>query len=416
MSNSGWREVKLGEVCSKIGSGSTPTGGANAYCDSGIALIRSQNILDFKFSDVGLTYTNKIQAKKLNNVTIEEGDVLLNITGDSVARCCIVPKDILPARVNQHVAIIRGLQENVDNRYILYYLQHNKTYLLSIAGIGGTRNALTKKMIENLYIKLPPINEQKAIAGTLSCLDDKIELNNRINKNLEEMAQAIFKSWFIDFEPFQNGEFEDSELGRIPKGWRIFSISEIFEINPSRRIPRGTIAPYLDMSNMPTTGHAPKKWIERVVGSGMKFINGDTLVARITPCLENGKTAYVDFLGNNQVGWGSTEYLVIRPRSPISTIFAYILARSDRFRDYAIKRMTGSSGRQRVPADNIGLFKIVLPPLESIIHKDFTVFVESLFKFMRVLTFESRKLVQIRDTLLPKLMSGEIRVPLEEVQ
>ena len=119
MSNSEWMTVKLGDICTKIGSGATPTGGANAYKTEGISLIRSQNVLDFTFSADGLAFIDDNQAKKLNGVTVEYGDVLLNITGDSVARACIVPKNVLPARVNQHVSIIRVDKNKASNKFIV---------------------------------------------------------------------------------------------------------------------------------------------------------------------------------------------------------------------------------------------------------------------------------------------------------
>lgn len=227
MSVEGWREVKLRDVCTKIGSGATPTGGANAYKTSGISFIRSQNVLDFSFSLDGLAFIDDAQAEKLKSVTVEEGDVLLNITGDSVARSCVVPKNVLPARVNQHVAIVRVDKSEASNKYVFYYTQYIKPLLLSLASNGGTRNALTKAMIEQLDVTLPPLAEQRAIAAILSALDDTIELSNQINTTLEEMAQAIFKSWFVDFEPFKDGEFEESELGLIPEGWKVGTLGEI---------------------------------------------------------------------------------------------------------------------------------------------------------------------------------------------
>ena len=136
----------------------------------------------------------------------------------------------------------------------------------------------------------------------------------------------------------------DSELGAVPEGWAVSALPESIEINPTRTLRKGEIAPYLAMANMPTKGHAPDIVIERAFGSGMKFVNGDTLVARITPCLENGKTAYVDFLKDGQVGWGSTEYIVLRPKPPLPKQFAYCLARNQRFRNFAIQHMTGTSG------------------------------------------------------------------------
>ena len=176
--------VKLIDICSKIGSGATPRGGKEAYCDEGISLIRSQNVLDFSFSCDGLAFINGEQAKKLNNVEVHSGDILLNITGDSVARACVMDDEYLPARVNQHVAIIRGNADEVLNNYILYFLQWRKNYLLQLASAGATRNALTKGMIEQLEINLPPLDVQKKTVAILDSLQNKIKLNQKINDNL----------------------------------------------------------------------------------------------------------------------------------------------------------------------------------------------------------------------------------------
>jgi type I restriction enzyme S subunit len=247
-----------------------------------------------------------------------------------------------------------------------------------------------------------------------------------MNETLEGIAKAIFKSWFVDFDPvrakskgrdtglpkriadlFPNS-FVDSELGEIPKGWDVVPLPDMIEVNPPRPLRKGEISPYLDMANMPSQGHSPDKVIDREFGSGMKFINGDTLVARITPCLENGKTAFVDFLKEGQVGWGSTEYIVLRPKPPIPDIFAYCLARSAEFRDFAIQSMTGSSGRQRVPAESLSHFKIAKLP--SMIAEHFGRFVKPLFVRSGISADESRSLSALRDTLLPKLISGELRL------
>ena len=255
-----WYTVKLGDVTLKIGSGSTPRGGSNVYLESGTyALFRSQNILNNAFGKNGLVYINEEAAKKLQNVSIEESDVLLNITGDSVARVCKAPVEYLPARVNQHVAIIRTKPSELDSSYLNYYLnsQPMQNYMLSLASAGATRNALTKVMIENFEITMPPLPTQKKIAHILSTLDDKIELNRKMNQTLEEMAQALFKSWFVDFDPVHArltcksdqeletasrelgiskevlelfpSKFEESELGMIPEEWRIAKIEEILK-------------------------------------------------------------------------------------------------------------------------------------------------------------------------------------------
>ena len=259
-----WKDYKLGEICTKIGSGATPKGGKGAYLGGTTSLIRSQNVLDFSFSWNGLAYINDEQAAKLKGVEIEKGDVLLNITGDSVARACIVPESALPARVNQHVSIIRGNSSLVINDYIMYFLQYKKPYLLSLSQGGATRNALTKGMIEDLLIPLPSLPKQVEIIHVLKSLDDKIEVNKRINDNfmveaffrilliwmlttpindnLEQQAQALFKSWFVDFEPFKDGEFVESELGMIPKGWKAGSLEDI-TVQKAERVGERSILP-----------------------------------------------------------------------------------------------------------------------------------------------------------------------------
>ena len=140
----------------------------------------------------------------------------------------------------------------------------------------------------------------------------------------------------------------------------------------------------------------------------MRFMNGDTLVARITPCLENGKTDYVDFLEDGQIGWGSTEYIVMRPKPPIPNEFAYFLARSDRFREFAIQNMSGTSGRQRVQAKTLWLFPMANPSRK--VAEAFGTLIHAFVVRASVTGGESRALAGLRDSLLPKLVSGEIRL------
>lgn len=189
---------KLKDICLKIGSGATPRGGKEAYCDEGISLIRSQNVLDFTFSYDGLAHINDQQAEKLSNVEVKPQDILLNITGDSVARVCAVDPRALPARVNQHVAIIRPDENMVLSSYILYFLQMIKPYLLQIAAGGATRNALTKSMIENLEIEVPGILSQKKIVSVLDDIQEKIRDNNEINKNLLQQLHVLYLRLFCD--------------------------------------------------------------------------------------------------------------------------------------------------------------------------------------------------------------------------
>src|ERR1035437_3358440 len=200
-----WTPLRLGDACSKIGSGATPRGGSDVYLQDGpYSLIRSQNVYNEGFHREGLAFIGPKHAAALGNVEVLEGDVLLNITGDSVARACKVDPNVLPARVNQHVAIIRTDSRQLDARFLRYYLvsPEMQTRLLSWAGSGGTRNALTKGMIESFGVLAPrDVAEQRAIAHILGTLDDKIELNRRMNGTLEAMARALFNSWFVYFDP-----------------------------------------------------------------------------------------------------------------------------------------------------------------------------------------------------------------------
>ncbi|HMC66740.1 MAG TPA: restriction endonuclease subunit S [Gemmataceae bacterium] len=312
-----------------------------------------------------------------------------------------------------------------DERFIYYLL---KTIDFSGYNTGSAQPSLNRNHLRHISVRVPVPPEQRAIAGVLGALDDKIEQNRRTSAALERLARAVFRAWFVDFEPVKakaagaagfpsmpQPVFDalptgivDSELGPVPDGWEVKPLPAIFDINPPRQLRKGELAPYLEMKDMPTAGHAPDDWIERAAGSGMRFKNGDTLVARITPCLENGKTALVDFLNNGQIGWGSTEYIVLRPNEPLPPIFAYCLARTNEFRDYAIQNMTGTSGRQRVAPTALDHYRIAAP--SATVAMVFGGIVQPLFDLIRSNMNESRKLAALRDYLLPKLLSGVVRV------
>jgi type I restriction enzyme S subunit len=187
------------------------------------------------------------------------------------------------------------------------------------------------------------------------------------------------------------------------------ALPEIVEINPRRTLKSGTIAPYLDMKNLPTRGHCAEQVMDREFKSGTKFQNGDTLLARITPCLENGKTGYVNFLDEGQVGSGSTEYIVLSPKPPLPPQFGYLLARSDALRTHAIHNMTGTSGRQRVPVECFNTF-LLATPVDARLAERFDELTAPLLTMIKANSDESRDLAALRDTLLPKLLSGEISV------
>ena len=317
----------------------------------------------------------------------------------------------------------------IDRRF-LHHLCMNPSFRASllerVTGTSGSHQRVSPQSVLEIEVSVPPLPEQRAIAHILGTLDDKIELNRRMNETLEAMARALFKSWFVDFDPVRAnvdgrdaglqqdiadlfpGRLVDSEMGEIPEGWEVASLAERIDVNPKRPLRKGQAAPYLPMAKMPTRGHMPDSVAVRPFGSGMRFTNGDTLVARITPCLENGKTAYVDFLTDGEIGWGSTEYIVLRPQPPLPNQFAYCLARSARFREFAIRNMSGTSGRQRVPPTALRGFLLVVPP--GRVAARFGKVAASLFERASNTVHESRTLAALRDALLPKLISGEIRL------
>ena len=382
-----WKEYKLGSVCTKIGSGATPKGGKEAYLGGDTSLIRSQNVLDFSFSWDGLAYINDEQASKLNNVELERNDVLLNITGDSVARACIVPAKALPARVNQHVAIIRGNQSIVLNEYIFYYLQFKKQYLLSLSQGGATRNALTKGMIEELEIRLPTLNKQKEIVSILKSLDDKIEVNRRINENLEQQAQALFKSWFVDFEPFKDQPFVDSELGMIPQGWNVYCLSEFMPVITGKKdanVAKGGPYPFFSCSQ-------DYSWTDDYSFDGSAILvagNGDFNVKMFVGKFEAYQRTYV-----------------LMPYNPLYTAWLYYAVK---YHLHEITSAARGSVIKFITKGNLADFKFAAPSsLESI---DIITKFDLIRKKVTVGVQESRRLAELRDSLLPRLMSGEINV------
>ena len=231
-----WQNKKLKNITTKIGSGATPNGGQSSYKKDGTPLIRSLNVYDLSFERNDLAFIDDDQAGQLANVEVKEGDVLLNITGASVCRCTAVPNDLVPARVNQHVSIIRADRINLDGKYLKYVLVSfpYKKQLLGLARTGATREALTKTDIEEFEINLPSLEVQTGIASVLSTYDDLIEVNEKRIKILEEIAQRLYTEWFVKFKfpGHEKVRMVDSgtEYGLIPEGWEVKRLGDFTNI------------------------------------------------------------------------------------------------------------------------------------------------------------------------------------------
>jgi type I restriction enzyme, S subunit len=391
--------VRLGDCCLKIGSGATPRGGRDAYRGGATALIRSQNVHNWGFTNDGLAFIDEQQAAELSNVVVEPSDVLLNITGDSVARCCMAPAEVLPARVNQHVLIIRTDPGQLHSRYLRYWVvaPTSQQHLLSLASAGATRNALTRGMVSDLRLDIPPLPEQRAIASVLGALDDKIDLNRRMCQTLEEMARALFKSWFVENpEPHWKaaplGEWVEALSGGTPSkadaslwGGALKWIS-----------PKAMTSIHADECDDYVTTNA--------VGNGTKIApKGSTLVMVRGMGLHDGvriSQAREDVTFNQDV-----KALVPKKIHPDLLLFAMLEAQS------ALHQRVESSGHGtgKLPSELLLGQPIKLPSLEEQASRGatFAAFNERI----GVARHESRTLAALRDTLLPKLISGELRVP-----
>jgi type I restriction enzyme, S subunit len=416
-------EQRLEEVVEEIIDyrGKTPP-----KSDDGIPLLTAKCVKEGRIKKDRLEYvTSRTYKEWMTRGFPEEGDVALTSEAPLGE---VAQLDHGRYALAQRLFVLRGKPGVLDNTYLKFLLQTREMqHALEARASGTTVKGIRQSALREVPIPLPPFTEQRRIADILGTLDDKIDLNRKINRTLEAMARAVFKSWFVDFDPVRAkmadeepagidadtaalfpDRLVDSELGEIPEGWEVKPIKDVIKVTPRYKLSKGDVAPYLEMSNAPEEGHYPHGWRDREFnGSGSKFSTGDTLMAKITPCLENGKTAFVDFLPDDDtIAWGSTEYLVLRSKPPFPLEYSYYLARSRRLRRKAIKSMSGTSGRQRVSVRGFKKFKIVVPPAD--LAQRFGELARDFMAKIRANHEESRTLAEMRDVLLPRLLSGRL--------
>lgn len=391
--------MKLGDICSKIGSGATPRGGKDSYKDYGIPIIRSQNVHDWAFSSSGLAFIDDDQARVLSSAVVEQGDVLLNITGDSVARACKAPAEFESARVNQHVAIIRA-NESANNSFLLAWLQANKSLLLKLASSGATRNALTKGMLENLDVNLPPIDVQNKIAALVDSIQAKIAANTKLNGYLAEYLKSCAKRLYR--------EYERDEEADLSEGWHWTTIGEISEM-----VCRGITPKYNDESDELILGqtcirnnlvllengrlHAPRKITE-------KWLKKYDLLINSTGVGSLGRTAQVWFDPSKLVV--DSHVTIVRAADPRHALYMGFWAFEHE--RYIESLHTGSTGQTELPRDHVKAIRLVLPSDAEL--EKFNAVAQPTVELIVANQKESKRLAELRDTLLPKLMSGEIDV------
>jgi type I restriction enzyme, S subunit len=440
----GWRKVRLKEIVVKVKSGATPSGGQSNYLmkRDRFALVRSQNVFDRRFDETGLAFISDAQASELAGAEVKVGDVLLNITGDGVTfgRAALAPEHLLPACVNQHVMAIRTQPELCEPGFLLSYLTHPQTkeYIESF-NAGGSRRAITKGHIESFEIPLPPLPEQKAIAQILGTLDDKIELNRRMNATLEAMAQALFKSWFVDFDPVrakQEGrkpvgidddtsalfpnQFQNSPIGPVPKGWTVDRFGN--HIGAERGLSyKGeglredqTGLPMHNLNSVYEGGGYKHEGIKYYAGEYREkhlLKPGDMIVTNTEQGFDHlliGHAAIVPERYGSK-GLFSHHIYRVRPKatSPFTSHYLVELFNNRRWH-YWISGFSNGTTINMLPKDALEMPLLVVPPIELV--RKFTDFAVAVHSQVEANLEQSLTLAALRDVLLPKLLSRELSV------
>ncbi|MFM2059095.1 MAG: hypothetical protein RLY71_3480 [Pseudomonadota bacterium] len=410
-----WQIRTLGEICDE-GNGEIRTGPFGSqlhesdYSESGTPVIMPKDIVEGRVVDRTVARIADEHVNRLAQHQLKTGDIVYGRRGDIGRQALITSRESGWLCGTGCLRITPG-RAKVDSSYMHYYLR-DASVIKGIAqqAVGATMPNLNTAILRSIQVRFPPPDEQRRIASILSAYDDLIENNTRRIAILEEMARRIYEEWFVRFRfPGHEGvRMIESELGLVPEGWPVIAASTAMDINPSTKVPKEGLKPFLAMNCLSDGAMLIENPGERDGNSGSKFRNGDTLFARITPCLENGKTGFVQFLPSDEaVAFGSTEFIVLRSRT-LTPEFVYLLARSESFRDNAIKSMSGASGRQRVREACFDTFLLANPDRATLAK--FDVVVRPMFRLIHSLALKNSNLRTTRDLLLPKLISGELDV------
>lgn len=389
------KEIELSTAITDIAAG--PFGSnlkVECFVPSGFPIIDGANLKGYKVTDNITKFVTEEKARSLSRSIAHRGDVIVTISG-TIGQIAYIPEDSL---YDEYLCSQRQFRVSFDSSmvyvpYLVFYFHtfEGQNKMLSFANQTGVP-ALSQplKNFKKIRLCLPSLQEQRRIASIVETINDKIENNIKINDNLQQQAFSVFDNLIA------NAENND------------YTVSDYAFLNPKRTLAKNQVARSIDMSQLSTSGAFPSGWEMKPFNGGMRFTNGDTLLARITPCLENGKTAFIDFLDDGEVAFGSTEYIVLAPKNDTPPEMLYCLARYPAFVDYAVKNMNGSSGRQRVSAETVGQYRLPLFDKHSLVL--FKEVVSPMFLKMRYNSLENMRLAELRDALLPKLMSGEIDV------
>lgn len=411
-----WKEVRLGDVCTRVCSGGTPKSTNLSYYGGEIPWLNTKEI------DFNRIYSTEktITDSGLNNSSakwIVPNTVTVAMYGATAGKSCIVK---VPMTTNQACCNLTINDEVADYEFVYYTLKNDYTTLASLAN-GGAQQNLNAQIIKDYVLQMPSLADQRRIASILSSLDRKIELNNKINADLEEMAQAIFRNWFVDFEPFKGGKFVDSELGMIPEGWKVSQIADIPHILETGKRPKGGAVE----KGIPSVGAEHVKGMCAYDYSKTKYINCE-FAAKLKTGKINGYELMI-YKDGGKPGYFIPNFSIFGEGYPFENcylnehvfkldfdgnkefnIFCYFFFKTEQIMSYfnAQGAKAAIPGINKKDVENIYIFS---PDNESVIK--FGEFAYPLFKQMLKNAIENRTLSTLRDTLLPRLMSGELEVP-----
>lgn len=400
-----WEKVKLGDICKYVTSGGTPKSSIKEYYEpKQIPWLKTKEVNYCRIYETE-SYISKDGLDNSSAKMIPQNSVIVAMygQGDTAGRVAI---NKIPLTTNQACCNLIIDETKAYYEFVYYQLVTLYEKMVSLKN-GGAQPNLNAAIIKSMEIKLPPLKTQRYIADILSSYDNLIENNQKQIKLLEEAAQRLYKEWFVDlrFPGHENTKIVDG----VPEGWNWCKLEDAIQLDPKVTLTRERMKQFIPMSALSTSLMVldESQFTETTSNSGSKFQNGDTLLARITPCLENGKTAYVSGLKSDEGAVGSTEYIVMRAKT-INSYMVYLLARTDDFRQSAINSMSGSDGRQRVKSDKLKMLDYLHPTSELV--EKFENVEEPIFEKIYRLSKQMQQAKQARDLLLPKLMSGGMEV------
>lgn len=400
-----WEKIAIKDICTGIYDGPHAT---PPLSDTGAIFLGISNFNNGRLDFSDIRYISEDDLPKwTKRVVPQKNDIVFSYEA-TLNLYAIIPEGFRGC-LGRRMALLRVDETKADYRFLYYYF-YSDTWRATVNEnivLGATVDRIPLIKFPDFPVELPPLETQYRIADILSAYDNLIENNQKQIKLLEEAAQRLYKEWFVDlrFPGHENTKIVDG----VPEGWNWCKLEDAIQFDPKVTLTKERMKQFVPMSALSTSSMVldESQFTETTSNSGSKFQNGDTLLARITPCLENGKTAYVSGLESDGGAVGSTEYIVMRAKT-INSYMVYLLARTDDFRQSAINSMSGSDGRQRVKSDKLKMLDYLHPTSELV--KKFEKVAGPIFEKICKLSKQMQQAKQARDLLLPKLMSGEVEV------